>query len=249
MAGERLWVQRGGADDGPLVVLLHGLGHTAQVWRGVTDLLPGGWLTVDLPGHGRSPSAGEYMFDRVAAEVATVLRGDRPVTVVGHSFGGAVALALAAVHPQVEAVLGFGIKVVWTEEELATMRARATRPPKIFGTEGEALAAFVRFAGLDGVVAADSEVARSGVTEVDGGYRLAADPATMAVSAPNMPALLAGARAGARAVLACGEHDHLVSPEQLRALDPDAVVVPGVGHNFHVTHPHALAELVATVGA
>jgi pimeloyl-ACP methyl ester carboxylesterase len=118
----------------------------------------------------------------------------------------------------------------------------------MFATEGEALAAFVRFAGLDGVLAPDSDLARSGVAEVDGGYRLAADPGTMAVSPPDMPALLAGAMAGARAMLACGEHDHLVSPEQLRALDPAAVVVPGAGHNFHVTHPQALAELVGTVG-
>jgi hypothetical protein len=26
-----LWTQRGGADDGPLVVLLHGMGHAAEV--------------------------------------------------------------------------------------------------------------------------------------------------------------------------------------------------------------------------
>ena len=249
IADERLWVRRGGPGGGPLVLLLHGLGHTAQVWRGLVDLLPGGWLAVDLPGHGRSPWAGEYTFDRVAADVATVLPEDHPVRVVGHSFGGAVALALAAVRPQVDGVLGFGIKVHWTDDDLAAMRRRAARPPKSFATEDEARAAFVRFAGLDGVAGPDTALAGSGITEVDGGYRLAADPATMAVGAPDMPALLAGARAGAHIVLACGEHDHMVSAEQLRELDPDAVVVPGVGHNFHVTHPQRLAELIRTLGS
>lgn len=248
---QRLWVERGGPDDGPLAVLLHGLGHTAEVWRGLVGELPGGWLAVDMPGHGRSPWAGEYAFDRVATEVATALPQDRPVRVVGHSFGGAVGLALAAVRPQVDGVLGFGIKVAWTDEELAAMRKRAARPPRVFDTEEEALAAFVRFAGLDGLgdtVGPDTPLARSGIAEVDGGYRLAADPATMAVGAPDMPALLAGARSGAHVVLACGEHDHLVSAGQLRALDPGAVVVPGVGHNFHVTHPQRLAELVRMLG-
>jgi pimeloyl-ACP methyl ester carboxylesterase len=247
IADERLWVQRGGPDDGPLVVLLHGLGHTAEVWRGLIELLPGGWLALDLPGHWRSPWVGEYTFDRVAASVATVLPHTRPVRLIGHSFGGAVALALAAIRPEVHGVLGFGIKVVWSDEELATMKARAARPPRVFAGEGEALAMFVRFGGLHGIVDSDSALARSGITEVEGGYRLATDPATMAVGAPDMPALLAGARAGAHVVLACGEHDHMVSAEQLRALDPGAVVVPGVGHNFHLTHPQRLAE-IATVG-
>jgi len=39
-----------------------------------------------------------------------------------------------------------------------------------------------------------------------------------------------------------------VSTRQLRELDPGAVVVPAVGHNFHLTHPGLLAGLVETVG-
>jgi len=247
---DELWVERGGSDEGPLLVLLHGMGHTALVWRGLTDLLDGrGWLAVDLPGHGRSPWTGSYTFDGIAAAVAAVLPAGRPVLAVGHSMGGVVALALAAARPQVRGVLGFGIKVAWTGDELAALSARAARPPRVFGTLDEALAAFVRFGGLDGVVPPDSALARSGVAATDGGYRLAADPRTMAVGAPDMPALLADARADAAVVLARGEHDHMVSDEALRAVDPGAVVVPAVGHNFHLTHPLALRELAGTVGA
>jgi hypothetical protein len=45
-------------------------------------------------------------------------------------------------------------------------------------------------------------------------------------------------------VLARGEHDHMVSAEQLRAVDTGAVVISGVGHNVHVTHPRRVLELI-----
>ncbi len=235
-------------DDTPLVVLLHGLGHTGEVWRPLIAALPPSvdWLAVDLPGHGRSPWLEQYWFDGVASEVAAVLPPDRPVVAVGHSFGGVVALALASVRPAVTGVLGFGIKVVWSEDDLAAMRARAARPPKVFPDEKDARAAFVRFGGLDGVFDPASDFAGSGVTAVEGGYQLATDPQTMAVGAPDMAALLAGATgAGARVLLAGGEHDAMVSPEQLRAVDPDAVVLPDTGHNVHVTHPHLVVDLIS----
>jgi pimeloyl-ACP methyl ester carboxylesterase len=245
--------ERGGRDDGPLMVLLHGLGHTAQVWRELIDLLsqrwPGGWLAPDLPGHGRSPWLDAYSFDGMAAEVATVLPAGRPVVAVGHSMGGVVALALAAVTPEVDGVLGFGIKVAWTEDELAAMAARAARPPRTFDSQDEACAAFVRFAGLDGVMSPDSQFGRSGVVGVDGGFRLATDPRTMAVGAPDMPAMLAAARADARVLLARGASDHMVSAEQLGAVDRDAVTVPGAGHNLHVTHPELLLGLLDDLAA
>jgi len=61
-----IWNRTGGSDDGPLLVLLHGLGGTAELWRGVEEQLPqrwaGGWMAVDLPGHGRSSYASSYTF-------------------------------------------------------------------------------------------------------------------------------------------------------------------------------------------
>lgn len=228
--------------------MLHGMGHTAEVWRGLIGLLDGrGWLAVDLPGHGRSPWSTAYSFDGIAASVAALLPAGRPVLAVGHSMGGVIALALAAGRPEVYGVLGFGIKVVWTEDELAAMRNRAAKPPRVFDGVGEAVAAFLRFGGLDGpdgaVVSPDSALARSGVAVTEGGYRLAADPRTMTVGAPDMPALLSAARASATVVLARGEHDHMVSADALRAVDAGAVMVPDVGHNFHLTHPWLVREL------
>jgi len=112
-----IWNRTGGSDDGPLLVLMHGLGGTAELWRGVEALLPdrwpGGWLALDLPGHGRSPRAASYTFDAQAALVAEVLPEGRDLVLLGHSMGGMVALALAGFHPGVGRVVGFSIKTWW----------------------------------------------------------------------------------------------------------------------------------------
>src|SRR6266545_2132682 len=67
--GMAVWV-RGAAGDGPLLVLLHGLGATGQVWDGVAARWPGGWVIPDLPGHGRSDRLPRYSFGSMAAELA-----------------------------------------------------------------------------------------------------------------------------------------------------------------------------------
>ena len=59
-------------------------------------------IAVDLPGHGQSPPAASFEIPQVAAvlEQALAARGLDRVVLVGHSWGGAVALALAAKAPQ-----------------------------------------------------------------------------------------------------------------------------------------------------
>ncbi len=86
----------------PAVVLIHGLPGTAQDFDKVTALLPGRHtIALDRPGFGYS-SGGYHPF----AEQLTTLHGlldelgvERPV-LVGHSYGGTLALAYAARRPQ-----------------------------------------------------------------------------------------------------------------------------------------------------
>lgn len=253
MEQTRLWVGDGGNDDGgPVLVLLHGLGHTAEVWQPLVEQIeqspdqwPGQWVAPDLRGHGRSGWAQRYSFGSFAAEVAELLPADRPVVAVGHSMGGVVALALASglFGLDVAAVVGFGIKVHWTAGDLTVLRGRAAKPSRTFDSEAEARATFVRFGGLTGLVAPDSPLVASGIRAVDGGYRLATDPRTGLVGEPPMRALLGVATAPV--VLACGERDHLGSVDHLRELTEDAVELSGVGHNPHVEAP---AKLLALIG-
>ncbi|TWF78201.1 pimeloyl-ACP methyl ester carboxylesterase [Pseudonocardia hierapolitana] len=234
-----LRVRSGGRGE-PVVLLLHGLGATAEVWDGLLPLLPGAWVAPDLPGHGGSAPLPAYTFAGVAEAVADMV--DPAGTVVlGHSFGGVVGLHLAA-RPGVRAVIGLGIKVAWTPEELARAAALAAREPARFATRDEAVARHLRVSGLDGLVAPDSAAALAGVVERDGMWRPALDPRAFGVGDPQLAALLAAAPVPV--VLARGEHDTMVSAEQLRALVPSPVDLPGLGHNAHVEAPAAVAELL-----
>jgi pimeloyl-ACP methyl ester carboxylesterase len=93
----------GGA--GPPVVLLHGLGGAASNWVDVAPLLTARHRVValDLPGHGGSPPLARDSGMRGFADAAAAALQEldaAPALVVGHSFGGQVAVWLAARRPE-----------------------------------------------------------------------------------------------------------------------------------------------------
>jgi len=235
---------RQGGRGGPPVLLLHGLGATCDVWEGVGAQLPGAWTAPDLPGHGGSAPLARYTFAAVADAVADLVDPTGTV-VVGHSFGGVVALHLAG-HPGVRSVVGLGIKVAWTPDELQRATALAARQPARFDSHAAAVARHLRLAGLEGLVHPDSPAAEAGVVEEDGRFRPALDPRAFGVGEPGVAALLAASPVPV--VLARGEHDPMVSTEQLAELVPDPVVLAGLGHNAHVEDPAAVARLATGNG-
>lgn len=105
--GSPVRVTEGG--DGPAVLLLHGSGPGttgAGAWAGTVAALGGSWQFVapDQAGFGRTPlPPGSRGGLRVWTEQAAALMdtlGHDSYAVVGHSMGGAVALALAAARPE-----------------------------------------------------------------------------------------------------------------------------------------------------
>lgn len=99
------------APDAPVVLALHGLTGHGRRWGRLAALLPEIRVVApDLLGHGHSPWEPPWaIVDQVAA-VAAVLDARRPappapVVVVAHSFGSAVAIALAHERPDLVAGL------------------------------------------------------------------------------------------------------------------------------------------------
>jgi pimeloyl-ACP methyl ester carboxylesterase len=244
--GKPLRVQLGGSGE-PVLLLLHGLGATGDVWHGLHDVLHrrwlGRWVTPDLPGHGGSAPLPSYSFGHLAAAVAGTVPAASRVVVVGHSLGGVVALALASgwFGLRVSAACGLGIKVVWTDEDLTRARALAARPNPVYPTRAEAAERYLKVAGLTGLVAPEA-VGDAALVHQQAGWALAFDPAAFAVGAPDMAGLLAAARASV--VLAAGERDLMCREEQLHQLVSDPVILPGLGHNAHVEAPAALWPLL-----
>jgi pimeloyl-ACP methyl ester carboxylesterase len=227
------------AGGDPVLVLLHGLGATGEVWRGLLERhWPAEVLVPDLPGHGRSPGLSEYTFESMTEAVAALLPADRRVVVLGHSLGGVLALTLAGGSHGIDVagVCGLGIKLRWSAAELAKAAELAARPSRVFATREEAVDRWLRTAGLAGLVVPDSVDA--GVGQTDGGWQVRVDPRAFGVGAPDVAGLVAASRA--EVILAAGELDPMCPPEHVREVAPDGVVLPGVGHNAHVESPLTL---------
>lgn len=229
------------------MLLLHGLGATAGVWRGVLQHADG--VAPDLPGHGAAAWAAPYSFTAHAEAVLPLLDVfDGPVPVVGHSMGGVVALELARLAPRrVSRVVGLGVKVSWPPEDAARAAAMGGRPVVTYETRAEAVDRFLRVSGLAGLVPADDPMVDAGVVDREAagegsGWRLAQDPRTYAVGVPVTAALLSAAPCPV--VLARGERDPVVSDEDLAALVPDPVTLRDLGHNAHVEDPRAVLALL-----
>ena len=95
------WARRGG---GTPLLLIHGFGADQGSWRPLLQHLPHerAVVAIDLPNHGKSEARAVQTLQEVAAEVLKRLdaEGIPFVHLLGHSLGGAVALALAKTSPE-----------------------------------------------------------------------------------------------------------------------------------------------------
>lgn len=103
--GARLsYLAADGGAGGETLLLIHGAGVSAGSWTHQLAGLSGTFrvLALDLPGRGDSAPIREPSVERYAGAAHRLLEalGTGRVWVAGHSLGGAVALALAARHPE-----------------------------------------------------------------------------------------------------------------------------------------------------
>jgi len=89
--------------DGPPLLILHGLLGSLDNWMPHAQQLAARFqvFLLDLRNHGRSPHDVEFNYDVMAADVAEFIRDQNlgPVSLIGHSMGGKVAMRFAQLHP------------------------------------------------------------------------------------------------------------------------------------------------------
>ena len=234
-------------------MLVHGLGGTgAGIWRRVAGELEDELtvVTYDLRGTGGSErAAGPYSLDDFVGDLralAEELELARPA-LVGHSFGGSIALAYAARRPEdVSAVVSVGGPVVLPEQGRQGMRDRADL------VEREGMGAVAETVATNGTAPSFRE--RDPEEFVALVAMLAAnDPTTYAATCR----VLAGmdlrpdlGRVSAPVLLVAGDRDGVVPPaagDEIEAALPHVarrVTVEDCGHNLTVERPEVLVAEV-----
>ncbi len=97
--------------EGPPVILLHGSVSSGRQWTSLAGHLETRFrvFSPDLPGYGLAKETAVSTVDGLREHVRAVLAlaetAGEPVHLVGHSFGGAVALSVAAANPEAIASL------------------------------------------------------------------------------------------------------------------------------------------------
>lgn len=221
----------------PAVLALHGWGRSSADFAATLDGLDA--VALDLPGFGASPPPPEaWGAAEYAAAVAPVLDElATPAVVVGHSFGGRVAVHLAAAHP--DRVGG----LVLTGVPLVRRPGAPRRRPALAFRVGRAL-------HRRGVLSeARMEALRQRYGSAD--YRAATGVMrAVHVRAVNETYDDVLPRVRCPVELVWGEDDAdvpLAVAEAAARLLPDATLatVPGTGHHTPLTAPGALREAIA----
>jgi pimeloyl-ACP methyl ester carboxylesterase len=258
----------------PTLVLVHGGAAHARWWAPLAPLLAEHGLRVlalDLTGHGESDRRDVYSVTRWAEEVLAVAEdgggSGRPV-VVGHSMGGFVTIATAALHgAELEGVVVIDAPVSRPDPETVEgVSGGMFRAPKVYPDLDEGMRHFHLVPPQpceNGWLV--SYVAQHSLREVAGGVTWKFDPGVFTRrEGPNSPSdygpLLE--RAACRVAIVNGSDSAIVSQDtraymaELLADSPAAaagvpfVEVPEAQHHVLLDQPIALVTaLRAVLGA
>jgi pimeloyl-ACP methyl ester carboxylesterase len=244
------------------LVFVHGGGAHAHWWAPLAATFAHEYrvLAIDLSGHGDSGHREIYDLEQWTDEVVAVAAAGglsgRPV-IIGHSMGGFVTIATAALHgPDVEAVIVCDSPVADTDPEITAYRLReAFGRPRTYPDLEDAIAHFRTVPPqehyLDYVI---DEVARRSLKPVDGGWQWKFDRAIFQQFGDGIRSIAAPYLSEVNCRLAllrseCG----LVTPdigrsmyERLGRVTP-VIEIPEAGHHAMLDQPLLLLTALRTL--
>ena len=257
--GQGMVWQRFGRGPRQVLALHCMLAHSGE-WRMLAERLEGraGLAAPDLPGHGASAPwvAAAGYFETSLTGARALLQGlsaAGPVDLVGHSFGGVVALALALAEPGRLASLTLVEPVLFAAlagTPAGAEEARAAAPFEAALARGETEAAARLFVGRWGAglpwEALDPRqrqgfVARIPLVVAGGPATLDDRPGTLApgrLEALDLPVLLLR---GARSPACIAAIQSALAARLPRARQAE---IAGAGHMLPLSHPEALAAVL-----
>jgi lipase len=244
----------GAAGPAPVVVALHGVRAHGQRWRALTErYLPG--LRVhglDLRGHGRSTWDPPWNLEQHASDVLTTMDelGLGRADVLGHSFGGAVALYVARHAPDRVRRLVLLDPAIGLPTTVATGGARDNLGRQSFDDPRQArVAQAVHWPESVGQPAIDTEVDDHLEQDGNGRWRWRFEPATVVtaysemarpavVPPPGLPTLLV------RAAVDPVVPDGFVAACRTASGADVTVVDVDCGHMVYLERPEETATLI-----
>jgi pimeloyl-ACP methyl ester carboxylesterase len=261
VGGARIHYVAWGEPDRRGLVFVHGGGAHAHWWTHIAATFAPQFrvAALDLSGHGDSDHRAEYSLVQWTDEVMAVARDagiDGPPVVVGHSMGGFVTIATAALHSdELAGVIVCDSPVTEPDPEIGAYNANRFGRHKVYATVEEALARFrtvppqPRY--LDYVV---DHVARRSLRPVEGGWEWKLDRDVFAQFGGGMRGIALPYLADVRCRLALLRSEKgLVTRrigrsmyEKLGRVTP-IIEIPEAGHHAMLDEPLLLLTAVRTL--
>jgi pimeloyl-ACP methyl ester carboxylesterase len=256
---------RTAGDEGPTLLLVHGMAGSSRTWREVMGRLGQSYRVIapDLIGHGATDKPmGDYSLGAHASGLRDLLGAldIERATIVGQSLGGGITMQLAYQHPELCARLvlvssgGLGREVSWILRALSFPGAEFLGPvlfPGFVRDAGNAVSRFVADLGWRSAEADEMWRAYASLTEpatrdafmrtlrsvVDrGGQTVSArDRLYLAATVPTL--IIWGGRDPVIPVSHAHEAQELMPGSRLEILE-------GVGHFPHVEAPDRFVDIL-----
>jgi pimeloyl-ACP methyl ester carboxylesterase len=270
--GHDMGYRRGGS--GSSIVLIHGLAGNSRTWKDVMPALSRHHdvIAPDLLGHGESAKPmGDYSLGAHASGLRDFMAtiGVERATIVGHSFGGGVAMQLAYQHPERcdRLVLvgsgGLGREVSWLLRLVTLPGVEHLMPfvfPRFVADRGTDVSRFLRDRGLRNARLGEIWRAYTSLAGAENRkafvrtIRTVIEPGGQTVSALDRLYLAAHLPT----LIVWGENDQII-PVSHAHVAHEAIpgsrleLLPGVGHFAHTEAPEqfvaVLEDFLATTDA